>query len=153
MTARGTTLAVLALLCCAGCEDEAADARLRGSLSTVYPLAHDTVRARLTRSELAIEYIRGDGQTAVRLSLEADSAAEGRVIDLAETGTLTGQVDDLILADLVTLSGGTATLDQYAADDGEAVTGSFEATLDAPRGTLTLTGEFEASLEVTDSRR
>lgn len=153
MMARGATLAILAVLCVAGCEDDAGDAGLRGSLSTIYPLAHDTVRARLTRSELAIEYIRADGQTAVRLSLDAAAATEGASVDLATAGTLTGQVDDLNLADLVTVGGGTATLDRYAPDDGAAVIGSFEATLEAPRGTLTLTGEFDAALEVTASRR
>lgn len=137
----------LALASCLGCAEDGES--LQGSVSAYYPLGFLDVRARLYGSELAIEYVQADGEAVVRLTVrraEHDPAGPGR-IDLAAVGDITGSADG---AELPAFGGGDLVLSDYRPRDGALVSGRFDAVMVAGAVTLTLSGTFEARLDVVE---
>lgn len=123
---------------------------LEGGLSSYVNVGFETVRARLYSTELAIEYVDVDQAVPVRLTVSA--AVDGpATIDLSKYGDITGRRDGVNLPEMST---GTLYLTGYSRQDGEVVTGRFEATFSLERtdadGTaeVGLSGTFEAPLEV-----
>ena len=75
MTSRSTGLACLLALTLWSCgTEETAEVALHGSVSRIYPLQYDSVRARLFTSELAIQYVSG---REVIISAVNDAAVSG----------------------------------------------------------------------------
>ena len=118
---------------------------LSGSLQQFYDTSFERTRARLYSSELAIEYVREDGEVPVRISvrrgphLKTDTS-----IDLIEFGSLTGRSRD---TDMPLLSSGKVTFERLDFEDGEMVVGEFDASFSVGRDTASLSGSFETSLE------
>jgi hypothetical protein len=139
----------LLLLCSggmAGCQNDAT--RLSGSIGKVYDLSYETVRVRLYESELAVEYVREDGQIPVKVIVEREGEPlEARVYQLSERGDLLGRVDDRRLPPL---EGGTIRLRNFGTEAGAVVEGRFDARLVSGETTFTLQGRFDGSLEVVD---
>jgi len=139
--------AIFAALALGACADDPRS--LQGSVSEYYPLGFSDVRARLYDSELAIEYVQADGETVVRLTVrraERDPTGPAR-IDLGAVGDITGSADG---AELPAFGGGDLVLDSYRARDGALVAGRFDAIMVAGAVTLTLSGTFEARLDVVE---
>ncbi len=137
--------AALVLLLGACGEDEAEAGALRGSVSRIYGLGHDGVRARLSNSELAIQYTAGrEVPVQVVVDLTAMPLDGPASVDLAAAGDVLGRRGDARLPDLKT---GTLTLDAYAPEAGARVAGSFEAVVTAKGDDYTLVGSFDAPLE------
>ncbi len=131
----------------AGCADE--PFLLEGSLSELYPLRAQDVRARLYPSELSIEFTRDDGQVPVRVTVrraERDPSGAGD-IDLGAFGDVTGSTDGVELPPFVS---GTLTLDRYRPRDGAAVEGAFDARFRAGDTLVDLHGEFVTTLTVAE---
>jgi len=145
MTKRAIGTLALALLAACGGEGE-----LEGSVSDVYRLGHDDVRARLYDSALSIEYARDDGSVPVRVSLRLEdvSPEAGNSYDLGEHGSITGQLADG--TSIPPFIDGKLTLDSYRPRQGAAVVGVFTGTFDGVRDTLSLRGEFDTTLELVD---
>ena len=135
------------LLAVAGC---ASGDELSGSLSDVYRLEHDAVRARLYSSELSIEYFRSDGSVPVRVTLRRDDKEPkaNSSFDLKKHGHVGGQLRDG--TEVPRLLSGKLRLDEFEAEEGGAVVGSFEATFEGDRDTLGLSGSFDTALAVID---
>lgn len=144
MTPLGRLLVGLMLVASAGCSGES----LYGSLSDVYRLDHESVRARLYDSELAIEYIDARGGVPVRVSLHTREAepTDGGEYDLMGVGDITGVLSDG--TEIPRLVEGTLRLSDFENGPGGRVAGDFDARMDAGRDILGLTGRFDATLEV-----
>ncbi len=135
----------IALLLCvlaAGCtQDETS--KLQGSLAAVCSLDHDTVRARLYPSSLAIEFAKGP---EVRIRISVDTSDEPLTgpgeIDLAAKGAVSGKCE------VPPLLSGTLTLERFTPSQGTEITGHFNALFDGSSGQLSLTGTFETLLDV-----
>lgn len=147
MTIRRLGAPAIALALLVGCGGEG---ELEGSISDVYRLGHDDVRARLYESALSIEYTRDNGSVPVRVSLRLDdvSPSGGDTYDLGEHGSITGQLADG--TSIPPFIDGKLTLDSYKARDGAEVAGSFTGTFDGVRDTLNLRGDFDTTLELVD---
>ncbi len=130
------------LLLLAGCGAEAEEGALRGSVSRIYSLSHDTVRARLSETELAIQYVDG-GQVVVQVVLRAETLEGPATVDLAEHRVV-GRREGTPLPDL---QSGTLRLSAYTPSEGAAVRGDFDALLSSGDATLTLVGDFDVVLE------
>ncbi len=127
----------------AGCADEAFS--LEGSLTELYPLRVEEVRARLYPSELSIEFYRYDGQVPVRVTVrraEDDPAGRGSV-DLGEVGDVSGEAAGVPLPDFVD---GTLVLEAYRPAEGAAVEGYFDARFRAGDALVDLHGVFATTL-------
>ena len=136
-----TALAIVA------CDSDAND--LSGSVSEFYPLGFETVRARLYGSELAIEYVRVDGETVARVTVrraELDPTGPG-VIDLADFGDLTGSAGGV---ELPPFYDGTLELTAYRPVDRAPLSGSFEARIQSGATRLSIRGTFKARLELVE---
>lgn len=122
--------------------------QLYGSLSDVYRLDHESVRARQYDSELAIEYVDVRGGVPVRVSLHTADVdpATGGDYDLAEQGDISGVLADG--TEIPRFIEGSLHLSDYGPTAGSRVAGSFDAKMDAGRDTLSLTGSFDATLEI-----
>jgi hypothetical protein len=127
-----------------GCTGET----LFGSLSDVYRLEHESVRARLYDSELAIEYVDVRGGVPVRVSLRTTEAtpAAGGEYDLMAVGDITGVLADG--TEIPRIVEGTLELSEFENRPGGACAGDFDARMDAGRDILALTGRFDATIEV-----
>ena len=137
-------LAALAFGACGGELDT-----LEGSVSDFYPLAFESVRARLYGSELAIEYVREDGETAVRVTVrrdERDPNGPG-AIDLGDFGDLTGSAGGVELPPFVD---GRLVLDAYRPRAGARVEGSFEAKVESGQTRLSVRGTFSTRLDLVE---
>ncbi len=130
----------------AGCDQ--ANNTLHGSLSEVYNLHFESVRARLYTSELSIEYIDTHSAVPVRLTLDLSvvEPAADQSYDLMEVGDITGRMPND--TEIPRFTEGELDLDQYLAEPDADVTGSFTAKFLTGRDTLTLSGDFETTLEV-----
>jgi hypothetical protein len=122
---------------------------LEGSVSEFYPLAFESVRARLYDSELAIEYVREDGETVVRVTVrrdEKDPQGPGS-IDLAAVGDLTGSAGGV---ELPPFADGRLVLEAYRPRDRARVAGRFEARVASGDARLSVRGTFATRLELVE---
>lgn len=135
-------LPILGLLALAGCDDTDATA-LRGSVSRIYALDFVETRARLSASELSIEYVAGDGQVPVQIIARPppDGAA---TVDLATDGDVLGRRDGIALP---ARKSGALVLLSFAPSEGGVVIGSFEAVLTTGETDYTLVGTFDTVVE------
>ncbi len=140
-SAAGLALLLLLLGCAA---DEAQDT-LRGSVSRVYPLGHDGVRARLSERELAVQYVEG-AEVVVQVVVRLDEVAlDGpTTVDLTAHGEVLGRRGEVRLPDFVR---GALRLNAYAPQHGAKIAGDFDAVVSTGSEELTVVGRFEASLE------
>lgn len=141
-------LALIATVgCSVGCSDNATS--LSGSVSEIYDLSFQSVRARQYDSEFAIEYTRSDGQVSVRVIVERGDEREisAGEIDLGKRGTIVGRVGPRRLPEF---RSGTLTLDSYQSEPGAEVAGSFDSTLRGDDSTYSLRGRFFTHLTVVD---
>lgn len=122
---------------------------LGGSVSEFYPLDFASVRARLYDSELAIEYVRADGETVVRVTVRRDERdpAGPSAIDLTRFGDVTGSAGGVELPPFVD---GRLSLDDYRPRERALVTGSFEARVSSGDARLSVRGSFSARLDVVE---
>ena len=143
LESRALLLFGLCLLCACTTEGD-----LEGSLSDVYRLDHELTRARLYNSELSIEYAREDGSVPVRVTLRQANAdlASDRVYDLLKSGAVTGQLADG--TEMPPLISGQLKLIEFKAQEGARIRGEFDATLDGVRDTLSLSADFDTTLDV-----
>lgn len=126
------------------------NAELSGSLSDVYRLDHEHVRARLYESELSIEYVRNDGSVPVRVTCgrRVGKPLGKGDFDIGSRGAVTGQLSDGTT--IPKFLDGNLKLDEFQARDGAPISGSFDARFDGGRDTLSLSGSFDTELEVID---
>lgn len=143
-------LAVLSMLfsiAVSGCDAETEAANtLRGSVKRIYPLDFDTVRARLSDSELAIQYVVEGGEVPVQLyiDLESNPLAAGTTIELPGGGGIIGARNRTTLPTVVSA---TIQLDAFSAETGGRISGTFDAVLKAQQSQFTLVGTFDAEVE------
>ena len=123
---------------------------LSGSLSQVYNIHFESVRARLYASELSIEYVDRYSAVPVRLTLRlADvQPTADHDYDLFQVGDITGRTPDD--AEIPRFTTGKLSLGAYSPEPGAEVAGSFDAKFETGRDALTLSGEFKTELEVVD---
>lgn len=124
--------------------------RLQGSLDAYYDIEYERVRARLyPGSELAIEYVREDGEVPVRVTArQPGELPTGQPIDLTERGALTGRVRD---TDIPQMSSGSMILEQFSpGQPGSMIVGEWSASFDVSGDELGLRGTFEVELEVVE---
>ena len=151
------TLGLLVLLGCwatlLGCDPETGN-WLDGSLSDSYDLRFDHVRARLYESELSVEYVvdAEEGEkVALRITLDVRQSMPevGVTYDLFTDGDVgRGEGFGSSLPDL---ESGTVEFEEFVADPGNPISGSFEAvfvTVDDSK--YSLRGGFESELEVVE---
>ncbi len=132
-------LALLTLSC--GVEED--EVALRGSVARVYDLSYDAVRARLSETELAIQYVDG-GQVVAQAVVRVPALAGPAAVDLAMDGDVLGRRDGTALPEM---RSGTLRLTAYAATDGARVAGDFDSVLVAGDNELTLVGSFDTTLQ------
>lgn len=121
---------------------------LTGSMERFYDLSYAQVRARHYPSELAIEYVREDGQVPVRVTVRADQLKVGQKLDLLKVGTISGRTRETDLPDPLT---GSITLDSFELSSGAEIQGSFEASFNVGQDKASLSGRFNTQLEVIDA--
>lgn len=154
---------LLFLLLTFGCSSENT---LSGSLDQFYYLQHNLVRVRLYRSklsegfsysELSIEYVASStGAVPVRITLrigkkknEIEEVKPGSSYSIDKYGDITGSLPDG--TEIPRFRKGTITFNEFSPELDAKVYGSFEANFPTSRDTLSLSGNFEAELElVTD---
>ncbi len=123
-----------------------AENNLSGSLTSYYNVDFDRVQARLYKdSELAIEFVRDNGEVPVRITIKADEAIKAKTYSLPRMGTVSGRSGD---SDMPQLTSGSVTLDAFKAKQGETLSGTFTARFDVGKDELNLTGDFSARLEL-----
>ncbi len=131
----------------AGCSSPG-DGALSGSLSGFYNFGYESVRARLYASEFSVEYTRSDGEVPVRLTLNRRiELRQGATIELPVGGTISGRSND---TDIPMMGDGVVDLELFDFDEGSRVKGEFAANFLVGGDTATLTGEFDATLEVVE---
>ena len=142
MASRLTALGLLLVL--AGCGGEGS---LGGSLSDVYDLSFETVRARLFPSDLAIEFVNAKEEVVVRLTvkraLKEPHASE--TVDLASEGDVTGTSGGV---GIPRIARGTLTLTAWMPNAGAQVIGRFEAVFASGSAEYDLHGDFSTTLEI-----
>ncbi len=139
---RGLLLIALCLLACDTGEVEPA---LRGSVARIYDLSHDTVRARLADTELAIQYVSGGevvAQVVVRVE-EVELEGPG-LVDLTAHGDVLGSRGG---SSLPPMKSGRLQLRAYAPTAGADVRGTFGAVLETADAEFSLTGSFDTTVE------
>lgn len=122
---------------------------LQGSLEDFYNLTFETVRARLYPTELSIEYVRAGGQVPVRVTLRQRENApiKAASYDLLTLGNITGRSGD---NDIPRMVSGTLKLAEFQAVNGSHISGEFKAQFATGDDKASLTGDFDATLEVID---
>ena len=149
------TLGLLVLLGCwatlLGCDPQSGN-WLDGSLTDSYDLRFDHVRARLYQSELSVEYVvdAEEGEkVALRVTLDVRDATPevGVTYDLFADGDVgRGEGFGSSLPDL---ESGTVEFEEFVADPGNPISGTFEAVfITADESQYTLRGGFESEIEV-----
>jgi len=143
-----STLPLLILLLCA-CDDKGGD--LSGSLSNVYDLSFESVRARLYPSDLSIEFVNGQGEVVVRVTgrRAAREPSAGVKVDLVTEGDVTGTSGGV---EIPRITRGTLTLTAFMAEQNARVEGRFDGVFAAGSTELSLTGNFSTRLEIVAER-
>lgn len=121
---------------------------LTGSMERFYDLSYAQVRARHYPSELAIEYVREDGQVPVRVTVRTDQIKVGQQLNLLEVGTISGRTRETDLPDPLT---GSITIDAFEKTPGANLQGSFEASFNVGQDKASLSGRFNTQLEVIEA--
>lgn len=121
---------------------------LTGSMERFYDLSYAQVRARHYPSELAIEYVREDGQVPVRVTVRTDQIKVGQQLNLLEVGTISGRTRETDLPDPLT---GSITIDAFEKSPGSNIQGSFEASFSVGQDKASLSGRFNTQLEVIEA--
>ncbi len=144
----GLAAAAAVALSASACAD--APNTLNGSLSDVYDIHFEQVRARLYSSELAIEYVDVTGAVPVRVTLRLADAVvtPDTSYDLTEVGDITGRSDSDV--EIPRFSTGKLDLDDYEPVSGALISGEFRSKYATSRDSLTLNGDFETDLEIVD---
>ena len=130
-----------------GCDDRG-DNYLDGSLVKNYNISFKSVRARLSSTQLAIEYVKDD-VAALRITLNIDEVTpkSGGTYDLAAHGSVTRYGD---FGTLPGIESGELTFDAYSETDGKEISGDFHGKFVSDSGsTQSLKGAFKTKLEVT----
>ncbi|MEW5741299.1 MAG: hypothetical protein AB1938_20420 [Myxococcota bacterium] len=148
-----TRLVPLAFLLAAGCGSVGLD----GSLTAVMDLSYDSVELRQTLDDVAVAFVRNNGDTALQVtaSLKDLTLTAGQSVNLAEKLTATtqrGLLSRNVQGDSTTrfpsLERGTLTLNALPMANG-VVSGSFNATFvqgpTEPYG-RTVSGKFDAKV-------
>jgi len=145
---RTLSIALLLVFLGGGCAD--APNTLNGSLSEVYDIHFEHVRARIYSSELAIEYVDVSGAVPVRVTLSVvdTTVVAGVTYDLSLVGDITGRSDNDI--EIPRFTEGKLTIDEYVRESGALVVGDFKSKYATSRDSLTLSGDFETELEIVD---
>jgi hypothetical protein len=153
-----TTLLLVPLLFLASCGDP--PNRLYGSMSQVYPLDFNTVRATLVGDQISIEYLRMSGQTTMGMTAKATVSigdiqpVAGNDIDMTEllaSGLPRGTVQR-VESDGTTdfaLLAGKIHFNQEPVANAD-ITGWFHTTLStdsADTTNRTLNGNFQTKVE------
>lgn len=121
---------------------------LQGSLLDFYDVEYSMVRARLYSSELAIEYVREDGEVPVRVTVLRDvDLVAGESFSLPARGNITGRSGD---TDIPELADGSVLLEEFEIVEGSQVVGNFSASFSLGMDTASLSGEFDVPLEIVD---
>ncbi len=123
---------------------------LSGSLSQVYNIHFESVRARLYSSEMSIEWVDINSAVPVRITLRLSDVqpTADHNYDLFQVGDITGRaIDD---TEIPRFTSGELSLGAYAGEPATDVSGSFDAKFDTGRDAVTLSGEFNTVLEVVD---
>ena len=143
MIARLTLLAALLT----GCTESGNS--LDGSLSQVYRIAFQSVRARLYSSSLAIEYVGPRNSVPVRVTVSRTPLEGGeRNLELAGSGDISGQLPDGTF--IPRFESGSVSLDAFGLEAGSPIEGGFDAMFRTDEETLGLAGRFQAELEVVE---
>jgi hypothetical protein len=145
---------VAALLVLAGCGGTGLD----GSLAAVMDLSYDSVELRQTTDEVAVAFVRTNGDTALQVTaaLKDLTLTAGTPINLAEkltASTQRGVLSRNVQGDTTTrfppLERGTLTLKSLPTAVGATVSGDFNATFvqgaNEPYG-RTVSGKFDAKV-------
>lgn len=132
-------------LLASGCTKD--EASLIGSLGDFYDLRHDTVRARLYPSELAIEYVRENNEVPVRVTVLTDPPLAVGTYDLLEVGEITGRRDGVEIPRFRT---GELRLVEFDANTDSRIRGDFDATFETGNDVASLAGKFDTTLIVID---
>ena len=136
---------VLALLIWS-CGDTAEVNTLEGSVNRLYDLAFDTVRARKTATELAVQYVSGRSvPVQVVVDLAASELTGPGQYDLTGQSTVVGSVNRQELPAFVN---GSVTFSALGLTNGSAVAGHFEANVETDTATYAVRGTFETTLEL-----
>ncbi len=121
---------------------------LNGSLQDFYDTSYERVRVRLYSSEVAIEYVREDGEVPVRVSvLRGPHLVAGQSIDIDvdARGDITGRSRD---TDMPPITSGSITFEEFGLADGTSIVGEFSASFDVGGDEASLSGTFDAPMEV-----
>ncbi len=129
-----------------GCEaEEVEEAALHGSVSRIYPLDYDTIRARLFTDELAIQYVSGREVIISAVARIDEMPLEGPgTVDLALHGEVVGNRGNVILPPFLS---GTLQLDAYAPTEGAPIRGYFDAVIEGDDRDYAVHGDFDVLLE------
>jgi len=142
-------LLCVAITAFAACGEDTESDTLTGSVSRIYPLSFDSVRARVTSTQFAIQYVKG-GQVPVQVVIELmHHPIEGpATFDLAFGGTVVGSRDGNSLPDFID---GQLILKKVALSQGATISGEFNANVGTDSGNnYAVHGTFDTTLEVID---
>lgn len=120
---------------------------IEGSLSDVYDLTFESIRARLYETDLSIEYVNAEGEVVVRLTDNRArmEPAPGAVVDLMTQGDITGTSGGVTIP---RITKGTMKINRFMPYENARITGSFEAVFLAGTNELSLSGDFAVRIEV-----
>ena len=137
-------LPITMLLLLPGCGEDAEEAALDGSVARVYSLDHDDVRARLSESQLAIQYLAlGESVVQVVVELESQPVTGPGTISLTEHGEVLGRRGEATLPAFV---GGQLVLAAFEPAEGATVAGHFQATVSSEANEYSVRGTFSTTL-------
>ncbi len=140
-----TILGVISVACAAGCSKD--EASLVGSLGDFYRLDHDSIRARLYPSELAIEFVRENDEVPVRVTVRRDEQIVIGNYDLTQVGDITGRSDGV---DIPRFRSGNLQLEAYDGANDSRIAGEFEASFDTGKDLAGVSGIFDTTLVVIE---
>jgi hypothetical protein len=138
----------LACLSLPACGDESESNTLGGSVSRVYSLDFDTVRARRTTAEFAVQYVQA-GTVPVQLVIDLTTTPlEGSGEYPLENGsTVVGSRAGVLLPEFVD---GRVSFSSVGATPGSAIVGEFSANVATEENTYAVFGTFDTTLEILD---
>jgi len=138
-------LPLLALLTFA-CGDATEANTLEGSVSRLYNLGFDSVRARKTSTELAVQYVSGRSvPVQVVIDLATTEISGPGQYDLVDQSTVVGSRDGQELPPFVN---GSITFTKLSLASGAALVGHFDANVETETATYAVRGTFDTTLEL-----
>ena len=133
-----------------GCGEETESNTLGGSVGRVYNLGFDSVRARRTNTEFAIQYVQAGTvpvQVVINLSETPIDAPGEYDLSLDNGGMVVGSRDGILLPEFVT---GQITFSKVGTAQGDSIIGSFESNVETEENRYVVFGTFDTTLEVLD---